>query len=337
MSRAPEPVVLGIDGGGTATICVAVQPGGDVVGRGVGGASNVLSSGTSTAVDSLRDAVRAALDATADGPIAAVCAALAGSAQPGPRRVAGSAVAEALEGVAGDRARAARVEVVPDAYAALAGGAASTVGLVAIAGTGSIIWGRNRRGETARAGGWGYLLGDEGSGYDLGRCALRAVMRADDGRGDATALTALILRHFEVAEPAALVARVYTPPLSVSEVAELGRLVCEAAAGGDLVARRLLVTGAEEVARGVGAVARRLSLAGDAFALVLSGSLARRPIYRDLIAQLAREQAPVAVIREPIREPAVGAAWLALGLAGLPGPLAAGARSHHARLGAAAW
>lgn len=332
MSDAHEPLVLGVDGGGTTTICVAARPGGSVAGRGAGGPSNVLSGGHATAVASLRDAMRAALQGAPVEQIVSVCAALAGSAELEARRLAKTAVADALAGV-GERAAIARIEVVPDAYAALVGGAGRAVGIVAVAGTGSIIWGRNEEGETARAGGWGYLLDDEGSGYELGRLALRAVMRAHDGRGDATALTPLVLRHFEVGEPHALVGRVYSPPLPVSEVAQVGRLVCEAGAAGDDVARRLLADGAEELARGVDAVARRLGLAEDAFALVLSGSLARHPLYRDLIAARARARLPSAIVAEPAQEPAVGAAWLALAQAGLPGPLSSGAVSADPTLG----
>src|SRR5213078_4483038 len=91
-----------------------------------------------------------------------------------------------------------RVLVVNDALIALAAGAGDDPGIVIISGTGSIVYGRNERVEAARAGGWGHMIGDEGSGYWIGREALAAVMRAGDGRGPETGLTAAMLAHFQV-------------------------------------------------------------------------------------------------------------------------------------------
>ena len=93
----------------------------------------------------------------------------------------------------------ARVLVVNDALVALEAGAPGEPGVVIISGTGSIAYGRNAAGEAARSGGWGYVLGDEGSGYWIGRAALRAVLREADERGPKTALTPLLLEHFGVA------------------------------------------------------------------------------------------------------------------------------------------
>src|SRR5205085_1278058 len=88
-------------------------------------------------------------------------------------------------------------------------GARDAPGIVIIAGTGSIVYGRNQRGEAARAGGWGHLIGDEGSGYWIGREALAAVMRAEDGRGPSTRMTADILEFFTVADVSRLPRIVY--------------------------------------------------------------------------------------------------------------------------------
>ena len=92
---------------------------------------------------------------------------------------------------------------------ALVAGVGDEPGVVIVAGTGSIAYGRNARGEAARAGGWGYVLGDEGSGYWIGRLALRAVVRQADGRGAATALTPRMLAHFGVSRPQDLIHEVY--------------------------------------------------------------------------------------------------------------------------------
>ena len=92
----------------------------------------------------------------------------------------------------------ARILVVNDALIALQAGVGDAAGIVIVSGTGSIAYGRNDQGEAARAGGWGYVLGDEGSGYWIGRLALRAVVRHADGRGRVTSLTPRLLAHFGV-------------------------------------------------------------------------------------------------------------------------------------------
>src|SRR5207247_10758037 len=102
-----------------------------------------------------------------------------------------------------------RVVIENDAVASLVGGIGRRVGVVTVAGTGSIAFGMNARGERRRAGGWGYLLGDEGSGYAIRLAGLRAVCRAHDGRGSATALTTLVGREYELASPPDPTARAY--------------------------------------------------------------------------------------------------------------------------------
>src|SRR6185369_3788449 len=92
----------------------------------------------------------------------------------------------------------AKTLVVNDALVALEAGAPEQPGIVVIAGTGSIAYGRNDRNQSARAGGWGYVLGDEGSGYWIGRAALRAVLREADRRGPQTLLTSLLLKYYRV-------------------------------------------------------------------------------------------------------------------------------------------
>jgi N-acetylglucosamine kinase-like BadF-type ATPase len=103
----------------------------------------------------------------------------------------------------------ARIVIANDALIALVAGVGSAPGVVLIAGTGSIAYGRNARNEAARAGGWGYVLGDEGSGYWIGRQALRAVVRASDGRGPQTSLTPLVLEHYGAAQASGLVHAIY--------------------------------------------------------------------------------------------------------------------------------
>src|SRR6185295_3235694 len=139
----------------------------------------------------------------------------------------------------------ARVLVVNDALVALEAGAPDRPGVVVIAGTGSIAYGRNERNEAARAGGWGYVLGDEGSGYWIGRAALRAVLRAADQRGPATVLTPMLLEHFNVTQPQLLLHEVYHQQLKPAEIGALAQCVHAGFLQGDSAAIGILRGAAE--------------------------------------------------------------------------------------------
>ena len=120
-----------------------------------------------------------------------------------------------FEGWAAGRFGGAPVVIANDAELVLAAGTPDGWGIALISGTGSIVFGRSPHGEMARAGGWGHILGDEGSGYAIGVEALRAVMRAFDGRGPATALTDAVLLHWSLKTPPDLVGRVYRDPAAL--------------------------------------------------------------------------------------------------------------------------
>ncbi len=139
--------------------------------------------------------------------------------------------------------------VVNDALIALQAGVGAAEGIVIVAGTGSIAYGCDRHGHAVRSGGWGYVLGDEGSGYWMGRLALRAIVREVDGRGQPTSLTPRVLAHFGVARPEELLHTVYRHDFTPAAVAALATHVQHAHDEGDAVATAILDRGARE-ARG---------------------------------------------------------------------------------------
>jgi N-acetylglucosamine kinase-like BadF-type ATPase len=207
----------------------------------------------------------------------------------------------------------ARVVVVNDALVALEAGVPSAPGVVIIAGTGSIAYGRNEAGEAARAGGWGYVLGDEGSGYWIGRAALRAVLRESDQRGPKTALTPLLLRHFGVTQAQNLLHEVYHSNLRPSAIGALAQCVQQAFSAADEVAIGILRAAADELEGSGMSVARRLGLIGKSITYVLSGGIFRAvPWLRDELQRRLPVRSPnsSAVLLE--REPASGAVTLAL-------------------------
>jgi N-acetylglucosamine kinase-like BadF-type ATPase len=259
-------LVLGIDGGGSKTRAVIGDASGVVLGVGVAGSSNYQSVGFAAASTALLLAVDAAFAAAGiarAAPIVAACCGLAGIDRPEDRVL--------WERWAEEQRLAERVTWVNDAELVLAGGTPDGWGLALICGTGSICYGRALDRRTARAGGWGYLLGDEGSGYDLGLQALHWATQTADGRADAHMLLRSILETWQLSEPEQLIGHVYRPETTRAEIARLSQTVLRLADAGDLHARQLLNNAAAELGRMVAAVARRLDF--DNPPLALGGGL----------------------------------------------------------------
>jgi N-acetylglucosamine kinase-like BadF-type ATPase len=202
---------------------------------------------------------------------------------------------------------------VNDALIALQAGIGHEPGIVIVAGTGSIAYGRNARGEAARAGGWGYVLGDEGSAYWIGRLALRAVVRHADGRGRPTSLTPRLLAHFGAQRAGELIEKVYHEKLSPAAIAALAYHVQQARADGDTVATGILNRAADELTTAAAAVMTRLSLTEVPFSFVLAGGMFQAvPGLSDQLARLLPSLAPNSRTIRLEAEPAVGAVQLAI-------------------------
>ena len=296
--------VLGIDAGGTKTVCLLADAGGGVIAEARGPGANLHVAGEAGVESTLRDVIAKAIGDSGVTP-AAICIGIAG--------VDRDDEARAIDGIVRSISPGSRLLVVNDALIALVAGAHDAPGIVIISGTGSITYGRNRNGEAARAGGWGHMVGDEGSGYWIGREAVAAVMRAGDGRGPATRLTTDILAHFDVADVSRLPRIVYDREVPRVNVAALGPIVQTAAEQGDSVARRILERAADELVIAAGSVATRLEMRGEAFTFHLAGGAFQ--VVPWLVAELGRrlvEVAPRARVQRLLEEPAKGAVWLAL-------------------------
>jgi N-acetylglucosamine kinase-like BadF-type ATPase len=207
----------------------------------------------------------------------------------------------------------ARTLVVNDALVALEAGAPGAPGVVIISGTGSIAYGRNSRNEGARAGGWGHVLGDEGSGFWIGRAALRAVLREADRRGPRTALTPLLLEHFGVSEAQSLIHEVYQNNLRPAAIGSLARSVQAAFTAGDEAAAGILRAAADELESSGVSVARRLGMEGETFPFILAGGIFRAvPWLRDEMLRRLPGAIPSSTARVLDREPAAGAVSFAI-------------------------
>jgi len=286
---------IGMDCGGTTTRVVLADAEAKVLARATVGSGNPLSAGLRVAARSYELAIRRLLCKAGlrSNEIAAVALGAAGAGRPAERK----GIAATLRRLAPH----ARISVDTDAGIALFGATMGKPGILVIAGTGSIVLGMGEDGAFARAGGWGLLLGDEGSGGALGREAVKAVLRAEDGREPRTRLRSAVLRHFKAHTPSGMVAAIYRKPPAAREYAKLWPDLLAAARHGDRVASAILRSGGEQLAQAVEAVAARLVFSGT-IPLILSGgvlscdSLLRRVMLRRLRSSLPRAHVTAAVL-----------------------------------------
>ena len=296
--------VLGIDAGGTKTVCLLADERGNILSEGRGGGANLHTSGELEVEKVLHEVMEAAIGDRDITP-AAVCLGIAGVDRDDEART--------VRAIMRRIGYKSRVVVVNDALVALVAGAGNAPGIVIIAGTGSIVYGRNARFEAARAGGWGHIIGDEGSGYWIGREALAAIMRAVDGRGPDTRLTEDVLAHFNIDDTSRLPRIVYDRELPRMSVAALGPIVQQASDLGDAVASGILERAADELVLAARSVATRLEMRGDEFAFVLAGGVFRVvPWLGYEVTRRLVEVAPRSHVRLLEQEPAIGAVGLAL-------------------------
>jgi len=299
--------VLGIDAGGTKTVCLLADGEGRVLAEARAGGANLQSVGELEVEKVLYGVMEAAL-ARHDVRPEAICLGIAGVDRPSD--------ANAVQAIMKRIGFKSRTLVVNDALVALVAGAGDEPGVVLVAGTGSIAYGRSAAGLAARAGGWGYLLGDEGGGFWIGRAALSAVVRQFDGRGPATALTELVLERLGLSNPTELIHAIYYRDVHRQAIAGLADVVQQATDAGDAVAREILTRAGAELASAAASVITRLGMRGDAFPTLLSGGMFRGVpwLTSDVRARLS-EVAPRSTVRVLEVEPAMGAVRLALAAA----------------------
>jgi N-acetylglucosamine kinase-like BadF-type ATPase len=301
--------VLGVDGGASSTLCAVATIDGAVLGIGRGGPSNhiLAPGGRARAREAVATSLAAALRAARLGDVEFR------AAQFGMTGInVNTDRSRAFEEVVREVLRARTIGVDNDARIALAGALAGGPGVAVIAGTGSVALGRDARGVDARAGGWGYLFGDDGSAFALGRAAVHAALQAVDGSGPATALTARIPTVGGMDLEAIPIAY-YAGQLDRRRIAGLAPAVTAVAAAGDQVARGIVEHAAASLAALAAAVIRRLCWPDGATAVAPvggvfdAGAIVLEPFRLALAAQV-----PGAAVVPPRYEPAAGALLLAL-------------------------
>ena len=296
--------VLGIDAGGSKTRALLANRDGAVIASASGPGANLRTHGE-LRVEKVLHALVERTEADAGVKADAIAIGIAGA-----DRADDQEVLRAILKRIGFRAR---VVVTNDARVAFVAGSVRRVGLALVCGTGSIAWGRNAAGDIARAGGWGWHVGDEGSGFWIGERAIRAALRASDGRGPQTSLAAALLEHFGLERIDQLVRRVYDAEYPRNDVALFAVRVASAASAGDPVAASILADAAAELALAAETVISRLALGSSAggYDVVLSGGTFRAlpRLAQDVTSALSKPGASILPLEV---EPAVGAVRLAL-------------------------
>jgi len=244
----PSDVVIGLDIGGTKTRGVRFEHGEPVADESVGSA-NVQNVSREEAAAHLAELFAK----IGRGTVAQVYAGAGG--------IDTDQDAAALASLIEPHAPGAKITVVHDSRLLLAAGGAST-GVAVIAGTGSAAWGANGDGDEARAGGWGYLLGDEGSGYWLGREAVRHSLRRMNQGQEPDELTRALLDSCNMDDPNKLIALFHSPDTGRRFWAQQARLVVEAADAGHRVSRDLIDQAGKDLADMAAQVLRQLGLDG---------------------------------------------------------------------------
>jgi N-acetylglucosamine kinase-like BadF-type ATPase len=298
---------LGVDGGQSSTTALIGDETGRVAGTGRGGPCNHVSSAEARTrfTEAIGGAVGAAIQQAgiAEPNFETACLGLSG----------GPADKDAL---VRDLVRAQKYSITSDAVIALMGATAGEPGVIAIAGTGSIAFGRNAEGRTARAGGWGYAFGDEGGAFDLVRQAVRAGLRQEEGWGPATALRDALIEATGAPNMNDLVHRFYTPEYPRARIASFAKLVDEAARNGDTIARDILHAGAQALATFVAAVRRQLFHRSEHTRVSYIGGVFEGATLRERFAMLVELESSCR-LEPPAYGPAVGALLEAYRMAGL--------------------
>ena len=292
---------LGIDGGGSKTACL-IGDENSVLGAGPAAGSNVVRVGERQAGESLEAAIRQALTASDITPrqIERTCVGIAGGARPEIAKVVRRLLSEVV---------ACEIEVVGDMVIALEAAFGGGPGVIVVAGTGSIAYGRNSEGQTARAGGWGFAISDEGSGHWIGRSAVSAVMRAPD-ESHASVLLDGIMKAWGTRSREELVVIANGSPSP--DFAVLLPAVLSAADRGDATARAVLTQAGVELAKLAEIVIGRLFAIAEATPVAVSGGVfCNCEMTRQVFYDRLRAHCPQVVETMGVVDPAKGALELA--------------------------
>jgi N-acetylglucosamine kinase-like BadF-type ATPase len=313
--KNPSPrFVIGMDGGGTKTHAVIADMGGTIVAEHHGGASNFQIIGIDRAARTIHGLMTLCCESAgcSMSDIACLALGLTGAGRTGDQQRMRDGMKKLL---AAKKVRLKHIVVESDARIALEGAFKGKPGIILIGGTGSIAFGKDSNGAVHRVGGWGRVLGDEGSGYFLGLQGLSAVTHHLDGRGDATVLTRWVAERFALTDQTTIIEAVYRSNFDLAAVAPL---VLEAAEHNDVICRMIVERAVIELAAHVRVMTRKLEAGHPTGAGVeldcalIGGLLANDTLLSRALAQYIVVNFPHVRIIPPMSSPAFGAVIMGL-------------------------
>ncbi|MEQ6359725.1 BadF/BadG/BcrA/BcrD ATPase family protein [Thermoanaerobacter thermohydrosulfuricus] len=301
--------VIGIDGGGTKSIISVADLQGNIIVTEEGGSTNIRSQKESEVYTNLGNLIENALK-KADLRIEeceAICIGTAGAG----REEEQDKIKKYIQslGVKG------KILITNDAEIVIAEATGGKEGIAVIAGTGSIAYGIGKNGERVRVGGWGHLIGDEGSAYYIGIEGIRAALRCHDGREPYTELLPMIMREINIINPEEFVNFVYEENVKKDKIASLARIVDQACKKGDKKAKEILTKAAKELFLLAKAVIKKLKVEEENMTVVVSGSVFLNNVFvYEEFAKLLTKEYPNVSIKKSRNRASKGAVMLALKL-----------------------
>ncbi|WP_156288214.1 N-acetylglucosamine kinase [Oceanobacillus salinisoli] len=293
--------LLGIDGGGTKTRAAIADGNGIVIAEATAGPSNLHSASKQQVERTFQELFDVLGKSCKPNKleISYVFAGIAGTASEKNNQIISQILKRLLPGKA-------LIQVLPDPINALYSGTYGNPGIVQISGTGSITYGINRHLKHDRVGGWGYLLGDEGSGYDVGRQGAVAALKAYDGRGIDTMMLSMFLDHFRVNHPQDFIQKIYSSISPKNELADLTKLVFRAYKKKDRAAESIITRAVDEMMLGITTLYNKLFDEEEDAEVVLCGGIFTE---KDILPKLLQTRFidTKLVLKLPSMDPAGGA------------------------------
>ena len=314
MTMRKEKYYIGMDGGGTKTHAVIADSNGVIRAEHIAGPSNFQIIGVDAAAATIYSLIRSCCESVgcAPGGVAAIVCGLTGAGRPGDQK----RMADGLKKYARSKNTILKKVIVDsDARIALEGAFNGNAGIILIAGTGSIAFGKDSTGTVHRVGGWGRVLGDEGSGYFIGRLGLTAVAHEMDGRGVKTSLTKLIAKKFGLTDQTAIINAVYKNNFDVASVAPL---VLAAAEKKDRVSSTIIEQSVLELSDHIEIASKKIDAARQSTVrskipvAFIGGLIANDTILYRLLSAYIRSNIPGVEIISPMSIPAYGAVIMAM-------------------------
>lgn len=306
--------LIGIDGGGTKTDCAIADLSGKIIQQSSGKPSNFLIIGVEETVRNIFALIEENIFAL-EGDFSDVKQIVIGVAGAG-RDEDAKLLEKGFKDFADEEGIHFKgVKVISDAHIALEGAFPDSAGCILIAGTGSILFGKDEKGVIHRVGGFGRLIGDEGSGYSIGRKALNAVSKSSDGRGEETLISELLNSKMNSGSANAIINKVYNEKLDVASVA---KIVIEAAEEGDPIAEDILDEEADELVLHIRSLIEKFRT--NILSVAFSGSLIdNENFYSDLLKRKIKSTLPNVKITQAVLSPIGGAILFAKKLSSAKG------------------